>query len=246
MIKITANTLLFGQTTYFRFNYCRMEEKTPASHKKPAPQAKKHKQEVYILRDIKEYLGESVLIIFSVLLALFLTEYINNLHEKTQTRELLENIKNELIKNKKGEQEQYVYQQGVLKRIDSALNDPAIQQKIISNGEFHLKYIAPSGILYRDLGKVAWQVAQSQNIIVKVKFKLIEQLTAVYNDQARIDKLEDKVGDVLLSYESRKQSNARETLILVRDNYKGWAFDRAPGLIKEYDEAIKAIERYNQ
>jgi len=26
--------------------------------------------------------------------------------------------------------------------------------------------------------------------------------------------------------------------MLMRDNYKGWAFDRAPGLIKQYQEAI--------
>ncbi len=36
----------------------------------------KSKPEVYVLRDWKEYLGESFLIMFSVLLALFLTEYI--------------------------------------------------------------------------------------------------------------------------------------------------------------------------
>jgi len=28
----------------------------------------------------------------------------------------------------------------------------------------------------------------------------------------------------------------------MRDNYKGWAVDRAPGLIGQYDAAIKAIE----
>jgi len=38
--------------------------------------------EVYTLRSWKEYVGESILIIFSVLLALIVTEYINNLHEK--------------------------------------------------------------------------------------------------------------------------------------------------------------------
>jgi hypothetical protein len=30
----------------------------------------------------------------------------------------------------------------------------------------------------------------------------------------------------------------------IRDNYKGWAFDRAPGLIHQYAEAIKAVDDY--
>ena len=39
------------------------------------------KNYVYPVRDWKEYLGESLLIVFSVLLALSVTEYISKLHE---------------------------------------------------------------------------------------------------------------------------------------------------------------------
>jgi hypothetical protein len=220
-----------------------MEEKTPSTDEKPTPAAKKHKQEVYVLRDIREYLGESLLIIFSVLLALFVSEYINNLHEKNQTKELMENIKNELIKNKQLEEAQYAYEQKVIKRLDFAINDPAMQKKIISNGEFHYEYIFSGGhgVMYGDLSRVAWDVAKSQNIFPKINFKLVEQLTIIYDNQDRIAKLEDKVGSIFLGYESRNENNARETLILIRDNYKGWAFDRAPGLIMLYGEAINTI-----
>jgi hypothetical protein len=219
-----------------------MEEKANAAHKKPNHTAKP-RQEVYVLRDLREYLGESLLIIFSVLLALFLTEFINKLHEKSQTRELMENIKNELVKNRQLEKAQYAYQQDILKRLDSAINNPALQHKIISNGEFHHQYIfsGDHGVLYGDLSKVAWEVAKSQNIFPQLDFKLVAQLTSIYDDQERIGKLEDKVGGIFLSYGSRDASNARETLILMRDNYKGWAVDRAPGLIKQYDAAIKAL-----
>src|SRR5277367_4857967 len=123
----------------------------------------KSKPEVYILRDWKEYAGESFLIIFSVFLALFLTEYITNLHEKKETKELLNNIKEELTKNKKAEEDQYAYQKQVLKNIDSALNSKAFQQKIVSNDEFHLNYIAPDGVVNRDLSTVAWEIGKSHN-----------------------------------------------------------------------------------
>lgn len=228
---------------YFSANFYLMEEKNKSAHKKPAAASHKPEPHVYVERDWKEYIGESVLIVFSVLLALFLTEFINSQHEKSQTKELLNNIKEELVKNKQAEQEQYVYQQGVLKRIDSALKDAALQHKIFENGQFHLKYIAPEGILYRDLDRVAWQVAQSHNITPKLNFKLVEMLTDIYDQQARIDKLEDKIGDIFLSYESRKEENIRMSLILMRDNYHGWAFDRAPSLIKKYEGAIKEIEK---
>ena len=199
------------------------------------------KPQVYILRDWKEYAGESLLIIFSVLLALVLTEYFNNLHEKRETNELLNNVRNELIINKRFEEEQYAYHQKVLRSIDTALASPEIQKKIVSNDEFHLQYIAPQGVLYRYLDDVAWEVAKSHNISSRVSLKTVSMLTYIYQDQARIMKSEDEIAKVFLSSESRKPENAHVTLILIRDNYKGWAVDRAPGLIKQYDEAIKVL-----
>jgi len=221
-----------------------MDEKQPAFPKKPQHTAKKPKQEVYILRDMREYLGESLLIIFSVFLALVVTEYINTLHEKSQTRELMENIKNELVKNKQLETAQYAYHLGIIRRLDSAINNPVLQRKIVNSGEFHYEYVFSGnhGVLYGDLSKVAWEVAKSQNIFPKINYTLVKQLTNLYDDQERIGKLEDKIGGIFLSYESRNENNIRQTLILLRDNYKGWAVDRAPGLIQQYDEAIKAIE----
>ena len=208
----------------------------------PKAAVHKEKPEVYVLRDWKEYLGESFLIMFSVLLALFLTEYITKQHEKSETHELLKNVKEELIKNKKAEQEQYAYQKMVLKNIDFASKSKEFQHKIVNNDEFSLKLLAPDGVSYRDLSTVAWEVAKGHDIISKADFKLISKLTGIYLDQARIDKLEDKVADIFLRYESRRQENIHVSLVLMRDNYKGWAFDRAPGLIAQYDEAIKLME----
>lgn len=219
-----------------------MKSQAPIPHK---ASAHKEKPEVYVLRDWKEYLGESALIIFSVLLALVLTEYFNNLHEKRDTRELLNNVKQELVNNRKAEQEQYTYQKLILKNIDSALNSKAFQQKIISNDEFNLNYIAPEGVVNRDLNTVAWDIAKSHNITTKASFRLISKLTDIYDNQARIDKVEEKVATVLLSWESRKPENIHATLVLMRDNYKGWAFDRAPTLIAKYQEAIEMIDKEN-
>jgi len=219
-----------------------MEETTAADTPQddPKPDIDK-KPQVYILRDWKEYAGESFLIIFSVLLALVLTEFINNLHDKNETKDLLNNIRNELKANKQAETEQYAYQQKVLKTIDSALVNPDFQRKIVSDDEFHVKYIAPKGVLYRYLGDVAWEVARAHNISSKVSFGTVSLLTHIYQEQARIMKVEDEIAKVILSRESRKPEEAHLTLTLIRDNYLGWAVDRAPGLLKQYDEAIKVL-----
>src|SRR5439155_25333750 len=77
--------------------------------------------EVSVVRNWKEYLGESLLIVFSVILALGLTEVINKINEGQRTKEVLHQLREELIINKKAEEEQYAYHLQVLKNINSAL-----------------------------------------------------------------------------------------------------------------------------
>lgn len=205
---------------------------------------KTSKAHVYTIRDWKEYLGESLLIIFSVLLALILTEYINNLHEKENTKSSLKSIVEELDQNKVSIQEMNAYNLQVLKKIDSALVDKEIQQKIVSNDEFHLNVIAPQGALYRYLDDVAWTIAKENNIMSKIDVGTVSVLTKVYKDQNQLYKVEDEVAKVILNRDSRDPDKVHSTLILIRDIYHAWAVDRTPLLLQRIDEAKKKVESY--
>jgi hypothetical protein len=129
---------------------------------------KKELQEVITVRTWKEYVEESVLIVFSVVLALFLTELLQKLHENYQTREVLRELRDELANNKEAEEIQLNYHLQVLKNIDAVLADPAMAQKFFDNGELNLKVIAPEGVLCRDLNDVVWEVAKQNNIFAKL------------------------------------------------------------------------------
>lgn len=215
------------------------------THQPLGKKRKKHLPEVLTVRDWKEYLGECLLIIFSVLLALLLTEYFTSLHEKQQTKEVIRQLREELIKNKEAEQIQYTYHLQIMKNIDSALNNVSLAKKFISDsGVMHLETIAPHGILFRDLNDVAWQLAKQNNIVAKIDLDTYSLLTYIYNNQQRITSAEDKIGQVILSWESRKPGNVRTTLLLIKDNYKGWAVDRAQGLLDLYPQAIDKLEKY--
>jgi hypothetical protein len=203
--------------------------------------------EVITVRNWKEYLGESLLIIFSVLFALLLTEVINKRHEKQHTREMVNALREELINNKQAEEKQYQYHLKVLKNIDSALANPAFQHQFINNGEMHLTTtIAPDGVIYRDLNDVAWQVAKQNNIFSKISLRDYSLLTYIYAQQARIVNSEAAIANVLLSREARTAADNRITLILMKDNYHAWAVDRAPGLLMQYKKAIDALAKYGQ
>jgi len=221
-------------------------EKEEASPKSGDKKIKETKElpEVSIVRNWKEYLGESLLIIFSVILALGLTEVINNLNEEKRTKEVLHQLREELIENKKAEEIQYAYHEQVLKSIDSALRNPAFAQQFINNGELHQEPIFPQGVLRRDLKDVAWQIAKQNNIFSKTDLATYSLLTEIYVQQQHITNSELEIGHIILSFESRKPENLRTTLILMRDNYHGWAVDRAPHLLDLYQQAIDKLSNY--
>jgi hypothetical protein len=148
---------------------------------------KRHKKKyVYPIRDWKEYIGESFLIVFSVLLALFLTDHINKLHDRENTKNLLKSIATELNHNKKAVQEMQDYNLIVLSKIDSVLLDKKLQKKLVQKDEFHLDVIAPHGIQYRFLDNDAWAIGRNNNIISKIDIETVSILTKVYENQDRI------------------------------------------------------------
>ena len=131
-----------------------------------------------------------------------------------------------------------------MKRIDSALHNLAYAEQFISNGEVHINVIVDSGVLRHDLNDVAWQIAKQNNVFSKIDFSTYSLLNDIYDNQERISKAEEKIGDLLLSWESRKPENLRTTLILMRDNYFAWEIERAPKLLNFYQKAIDILTNY--
>jgi hypothetical protein len=119
-----------------------------------------------------------------------------------------------------------------------------IQKKLVSMDEFHLEVIAPQGILYRFLEKDAWSFALNNNIASKIDIETLSILTRVYEYQDRIMKVEDEVAKIIFDRTSRDPKQTHKTLILIKDNYRGWAVDRIPGLLSQIDSAIVKIEKY--
>jgi hypothetical protein len=202
----------------------------------------KRKNYVYLEKDWKDYLGESMLIVFSVLFALFLTEYFNKRHDRENTRSVIRNISLELNSNKKAILAMQEYNSHVLNRIDSVLADKKLMDEIVENDQFHLDKIAPQGVQFGDLDNEAWTIAINNNIMSKIDAETITILSKVYEDQSKILKVETEVAKVIFDRESRDPKKIHQTLIVIKDIYRGWAVDRMPGVLNRIDSAIKKID----
>jgi hypothetical protein len=206
---------------------------------------KKELPEVSVVRNWKEYLGECALIVFSVLLALGLTEYFNNLHEKSEAKEILHQLKDELISNKQNAALQYAYHLQVFKNIDSAKKNPAYAKKFLdSSGNLHLNVLMPHGALFRDMNEVAWQEAKQNDVFKYLDIQTYSILTDAYGNQERFLNLEPSLAGLLISYESRKPENLQVTLTLIHDALFAWIVQRTPDLLEKYQRAIDRLKNY--
>ena len=212
-----------------------MQAKKPVKEKHPT---------VTVERGWKDYMGECLLIVFSVLLALGLTEYFNGLHEKKQAYEILHQLKEELIANKKNAAVQYAYHLQVFKRIDSAKNNPVFAKQFLDSGKVHLAVLMPEGALYKDLNEVAWQQAKQNNVFKYLDFSTYSLLTDIYNNQERYLNLEPNLATLLINYQSRAAVNIQTTLTLIHDVLFAWIVERTPRLINQYQKAINILSKY--
>ena len=206
--------------------------------------AKEKHQIVTIERNWKEYLGECLLIVFSVALALGLTEYFSDLHDKNKADGILHQLKLELMSNRDDVIEQAKYHEQVFKLIDSAKHNAAFAQKFLDSGVIHLNVIMPQGALLHDLKDAAWQEAKENDVFTRIDFDTYSELSSIYSNQQRFLNVEPSTEKVFISYDSRKQENLQVTLTLVHDLVYGWAYARTDSLVKKYQIAIDKLSKY--
>ena len=215
--------------------FCLMEAQKTIKEKHPV---------VIVERGWKDYLGECLLIVFSVALAIGLTEYFNGLNEKKQAYKILHQLKEELVENKKSATEQYAYHLKVFRYIDSAKNNPAFAKKFLDSGEVHINILMPEGAIYKDLNEVAWQQAKQNNVFEYIDLSTYSLLNDIYNNQERYLNLEPNLATLLISYQSRDTKNLQTTLTLIHDVLFAWIVERTPRLIKQYQKAINILSNY--
>jgi len=214
-------------------------------HAPAAPRSRRHHPVVMVERGWKEYAGECLLIVFSVILALALTEYFSRLHEQREAKGILRQLRDELITNKKYAEEQYQYHQQVFRNIDAARADPRLARQFLdSTGKLHLDALMPQGALLHDLNDVAWQEAKQNNVFRYIDISTYRLLADIYDNQERFLNLEPNLASLLISYESRKVENLPTTLTLVHDILFAWIVERTPRLVRNYQEAIDELSRY--
>jgi hypothetical protein len=139
--------------------------------------------------NFKDYFYQAILIIFSVLFALLINRYTENLKIKKQKNIALESIRQELKNNyiiltdwQERHEEILLHTQKLLK-----LPDDSLQKLIFSTGSFNFGAMTGGKSLLDDIpSSTSWETAKSTGIISEFDYDTIEKLTKIYALQDNI------------------------------------------------------------
>lgn len=151
---------------------------------------------------LPKLLFESVLIVFSILLALSVSECSERSNRRERAEIALDNIRAEITSNAASLRRAVPYHQQMLARLDLLLTDSASvlrSQGVIGT----LSRIAPEGLQPPTLGSTAWGIATTTDAISRIDYAQVYALSRLYQIQRMgVETTVPRLSELLLSRET--------------------------------------------
>lgn len=150
---------------------------------------------------------QSLLIVFSVLFALFLDGIWEQQKVTTDLRAAYREIRGEVESNRNALTAAVAYHRQSMATMDSVLNKGSVETSEFSGS---LSQIMPKGLLPPDLQNAAWNTLHSTGLAAQLKFDDLYPLTHLYQLQEEEVKKTQRELEALISQSGRfeKQRNA--------------------------------------
>jgi hypothetical protein len=151
---------------------------------------------------LPKLLFESVLIVFSILLALSVSECSERSNRQERAEVALDNIRAEIASNAASLRRIVPYHQQMLARLDLLLADSASvlrSQGVIGT----ISRIAPEGLQPPTLGSTAWGIATTTDAISRIDYAQVYVLSRLYQIQHMgVETTVPRLSELLLSRET--------------------------------------------
>jgi hypothetical protein len=194
-------------------------------------------------QNILKLIFESILIIFSVLLALFLNEYRGQLKENQQKELVIKIVKIELKSNLEILNEWRPYHEKVLNNLNEALNSNSTNSTLFTEKGVFTWSLMPNGVVQRVIDNGSWQTLKSSSISSIIEFNTMFTLSQLYKQQAQgVESTLNRILKIISARESLEEKNQRSTIILLRNTFNEMVSQEI-FLIKKYEQALIEIEK---
>jgi hypothetical protein len=184
---------------------------------------------------------ESLLIVFSVLLALALNEYMSVRKEEERTRHVLISIREELRENEKIIRNWHQIHQKILKNIAHYRNNPQAQDSLVVNNQFQFNRIFSGTVIPNLVRSTAWETAKSNGTLQNLDLSLANTLSDMYDMQAiGVTRTADKLIALIYERETHEQERVGQTLVML-EIVLSELVGQESYLLQVYDDVLKKV-----
>jgi hypothetical protein len=193
------------------------------------------------MKDIKKYLAEGVLIVFSVLFALFINKLFDDYKTNESKTIAIESIRKELHRNAgilKNWKEQHIEVRNRITDILEGRND-SLKTELLKYEFLNLGVLTNNkSLIDAILTSTAWESAKSTGIISEFDFETTQKLTHVYSMQELITEVTiAKIIDYYFEASTHKMENIDR--VLVQFQLRFWELTGQEELMTDlYKQAI--------
>ena len=194
--------------------------------------------------NFKKYLGEGLLIVFSVLFALFINKTYENVKTNADKNNALKQIKAELLDNQKTLNDWMADHNAILENLDHYIESKNDSIQISAKNKSYIPVqiiLDNKNLITKPLSNSAWNSAQSIGIISEFDFKTLQNISETYELQQFImDTSIEKIAERLI-LKSSDIENTRDVLIETKFrflNLRGQEYR----LEQLYKETIEMLE----
>ena len=193
-------------------------------------------------KSILSNLKQLLLIVFSVVLGIFLSERIEDRKNEKEAALLLSKIKAEVSDNNQLLELWVPYHNEIVNLLDSLNNDEVFVRNFINDKSTLFKEVLVKGnIMSRAPSNDAWDIAKSHPLIVHFNYEDLLILSKIYNQQAVTYEPVPKIIELLLSGEFNSKENAKRNLQVFKNHMEEIA-GREMLLMNYFKEAEKKLE----
>ncbi|GAA0871617.1 hypothetical protein GCM10009117_07630 [Gangjinia marincola] len=187
---------------------------------------------------VLKYLEQVLLIVFSVVLGLYLSERIEDRKNERDAQELFLKINSELTTNKKLLDYWVPYHKEIINRLDSLSNDTTFIKTFIADKSVIYEAFGRGTIMSDMPSNDAWDIAKSHPLIVNMDYDKLFILSKIYNQQRFTYESIPALINLIVSSEFNAREHAKRNLELLRDKLEE-TYGREVQLVQYYELAEK-------
>lgn len=191
---------------------------------------------------IKEYIAQFVLIVFSVVLGLYLSERLEERKEIQESEDLLATIKTEVKDNISLLEYWSPYHKEIAEKLDSLSEDAVFIEQFVNERDVFFAKLFTRGTFMSIMPvSDAWDIAKSHPLVVKIDYDKYLILSRIYNQQELTFAPAMEMFELLNSKDVNIEKDAQSNLELIHRRLRELVA-RERQLIEFYEEAEEKLD----